>query len=90
LAVLAGITAGVVAGLHRVYFVGSQGGLVTLYRGAPYELPLGIKLYEKRYVSPVPVRGLSPTERRRLLDHQLRSQDDAANLVRKLERGQGL
>jgi PPM family protein phosphatase len=89
LAVLAAVTAGVVAGLHRVYFVGSERGLVTLYRGAPYELPLGVNLYEKKYVSPVPARALSPTERRRLLDHQLRSKDDAANLVRKLERGQG-
>jgi PPM family protein phosphatase len=89
LAVLGGVAAGVVAGLHRVYFVGAERGLVTLYRGAPYELPLGLKLYEKKYVSPVPIRALSPTERRRLLDHQLRSKDDAANLIRKLERGQG-
>src|SRR5689334_16016403 len=34
-AVLAGATIGAVAGLHRVYFVGSDGGLVTLYRGVP-------------------------------------------------------
>jgi serine/threonine protein phosphatase PrpC len=90
LAVLAGGTAGAVAGIHRVYFVGSDRGLVTLYRGVPYELPFGIDLYQKRYVSSVPARALSPTERRRLLDHQLRSKDDATDVVRTLERGRGL
>jgi hypothetical protein len=90
LAVLAGATGGAIAGLHRVYFLGSDRGLVTLYRGLPYDLPFGVHLYETRYVSSVPARALTPTERRRLLDHQLRSKDDAANLVRKLERGRGL
>jgi hypothetical protein len=90
LAALAGATAGAVAGIHRVYFLGSDGGLVTLYRGVPYDLPFGIHLYQKRYVSSVPVQALSPTERRRLLDHQLRSKGDAADLVRNLERGRGL
>jgi len=89
-AVLAGAVVGAVAGLHSVYFVGSQNGLVTLYRGLPYELPLGIDLYEKKYVSSVPVRALSTTERRRVLDHQLRSREDAASVIRRLERGRGL
>ncbi len=90
LAVLVGAGAGALAGTKRVYFVGSDRGLVTLYRGVPYELPLGIDLYQRKYVSSVPVRALSPTERRRLLDHQLRSKDDASDLVRKLEAGKGL
>ncbi len=89
-AILLGAVFGAIAGLHRVYFVGTDRGLVTLYRGLPYELPLGIDLYEKQYVSSVPVDALSTTERRRLLDHQLRSKNDAANLVRGLERGKGL
>jgi protein phosphatase len=84
-----GIVFGGIAGLHRVYFVGTDRGLVTLYRGVPYELPFGIDLYEKEYVSAVPVNALSTTERRRLLDHQLRSKNDAADLVRGLERGRG-
>ncbi len=58
LALLAGAGAGAWAGIHRVYFVGSDRGLVTLYRGVPYELPFGIDLYERRYVSSVPVRAL--------------------------------
>jgi PPM family protein phosphatase len=90
LALLAGAGAGAWAGIHRVYFVGSDRGLVTLYRGVPYELPFGIELYERRYVSSVAVRALSPTERRRLLDHQLRSEDDAKERVRELEQGRGL
>jgi protein phosphatase len=90
LAALAGATAGAVAGMHRVYFVGSDRGLVTLYRGLPYELPFGIHLYQKRYVSSVPAQALSATERRRLLDHQLRSRSDASDLVRNLEGGRGL
>ena len=89
-AVLAGATAGALAGLHRVYFIGSDRGLVTVYRGLPYDLPFGIHLYEKRYVSSVPVLALTTTERRRLLDHQLRSRHDAGNLVQRLEAGKGL
>jgi protein phosphatase len=88
LALLAAAVLGALAGMRSVYFVGQDGrGLVTLFRGVPYELPLGIELYETQYVSSVPARTLSPTERRRLLDHQLRSRDDAAELVRELERG---
>jgi PPM family protein phosphatase len=89
LAVLVGAGFGAVAGSHRIYFLGEDRGLVTVYRGVPYDLPFGIKLYQSRYVSSVPVRALSNTERRRLLDHQLRSKKDAAGLVRGLEAGRG-
>ena len=67
--------------------VGSERGLVTLYRGVPYELPFGIDLYQKKYVSAVPVQALTLTERRRVLDHQLRSRKDAAALILRLEQG---
>jgi len=88
LGVLAGAAIGAVIAIRNVYFVGQDDrGLVTLYRGVPYELPFGVNLYDTRYVSSVPGRTLSPTERRRLLDHQLRSRDDAADIVRGLERG---
>ena len=88
LALLAGAVVGAVAAIRSVYFVGQDDrGLVTLYRGVPYELPLGIDLYEPQYVSSVPARTLSPTQRRRQLDHQLRSREDAADIVRELERG---
>ena len=88
LAVLAGLTVAGLAALRNVYFVGQDDrGLVTLYRGLPYELPLGIDLYDSRYVSSVPGRTLTPQQRRRVLDHQLRSREDAADIVRRLERG---
>jgi serine/threonine protein phosphatase PrpC len=92
-AVLIGVAVLLVAGaigaraaLRNVYFVGQDHGLVTMYRGVPYELPGGISLYDTRYVSSVPVARLSPVERRRLLDHKLRSHDDASDVVRRLER----
>ena len=85
---LAGAVIGAVAGLRNVYFIGvDDRGLVTLYRGLPYELPAGIDLYDRQYVSAVQARRLRPFERRRLLDHELRSRKDAAKLIRELERG---
>jgi PPM family protein phosphatase len=88
LVAVGGLTAGAVAGIRSVYFVGQdRRGLITLYRGLPYELPAGIKLYQSEYVSSVQARTLRPFERRRLLDHELRSRGDAGNLILKLERG---
>ena len=85
---LAGVVVGATAAIRSVYFVGQDDrGLVTLYRGVPYDLPLGIDLYDTEYVSSLPARTLSPTQRRRVLDHQLRSREDAADIVRGLERG---
>jgi serine/threonine protein phosphatase PrpC len=79
---------GAIAGLRNVYFIGQDDrGLVTLYRGVPYELPFGVDLYDTQYVSSVPAAGLRPFERRRLLDHELRGRDDAADLIRRLEQG---
>jgi protein phosphatase len=87
LALLAGLAIGGAAALRNVYFVGvDDRGLVTLYRGVPYELPFGIDLYESSYVSSVPARTLPARQRRRVLDHELRSHNDAADIVRGLER----
>jgi PPM family protein phosphatase len=89
LAVLAGAAVGAVAAIRSVYFIGQDDrGLVTLYRGLPYELPGGIKLYDERYVSSVQARDLRPFERRRLLDHELRGKEDAAKRIRGLEESQ--
>jgi hypothetical protein len=88
LAVLAGLIVGGVIAARQVYFVGQdERGLVTLYRGLPYDLPLGLDLYDTQYVSSVPARTLSSQQRRRVLDHQLRSREDAADIVRRIERG---
>jgi protein phosphatase len=71
-----------------VYFVGANDeGFVTLYRGLPYTLPAGIDLYRVNYVSGVPLDTLPAGRRTRLVDHTLRSHDDASDLVRELERG---
>ncbi len=73
---------------QAVYFIGTDDdGFVTMYRGLPYELPAGIDLFSANYVSGVPLESVPPARRKRLIDHTLRSHDDAADLVRELERG---
>ncbi len=86
LAVVAVLGAGAWVASRAVYFVGTDSnGFVTIYRGLPYEGPAGVDLYQPYYTSGVPASGLSPRRRKSLLDHQLRSRDDATDLVRKLE-----
>ena len=86
--VVAAVVAGLYAASRQVYFVGTNdAGLVTLYRGLPYDLPLGIALYEQDYASGVPAREIPRTRRGRVLDHSWRSRGDARDLVRQLERG---
>jgi PPM family protein phosphatase len=88
LAVLAGVVTGLYALSRQVYFIGTNdAGLVTLYRGVPYELPLGVELYEEEYPSGVPARAIPDRRRRRVLDHEWRSREDAVDLIRALERG---
>ena len=73
---------------QAVYFVGTDDqGFVTLYRGLPYALPAGIDLYKPTYVSGVPIATVPATRRRHLVDHTLRSRDDASDLIRALELG---
>ena len=87
------IVAAVVGGLYalsrQVYFVGTNdAGLVTVYQGIPYELPLGVNLYTEDYASGMPARAIPRARRTRVLDHEWRSREDAVDLVRALERGQ--
>jgi PPM family protein phosphatase len=89
LAVLAGAATGLYALSRQVYFIGTNdAGLVTLYRGVPYVLPLGVELYEEEYPSGVPARAIPDRRRQRVLDHEWRSREDAVDLIRALERGQ--
>jgi len=89
LAILAAIGTGLYALSRQVYFIGTNdAGLVTLYRGVPYELPFGIDLYEQQYASGVPARAIPGTRRKRVLDHEWRGREDAEDLLRTLERGQ--
>jgi len=85
---LAAVLGGLYALSRQVYFIGTNdAGLVTVYRGLPYELPLGINLYQEDYASGMPARAIPDRRRARVLDHEWRSREDAVDLVRALERG---
>jgi PPM family protein phosphatase len=74
---------------RQLYFVGTnQQGIVTIYRGLPYDLPAGIRLYETFYESGVPAANVPADRRSSIFNHHLRSQGDAIDLVRALELGQ--
>jgi PPM family protein phosphatase len=89
LVLVAAVVGGLYALSRQVYFVGTNdAGLVTVYRGIPYELPLGIDLYQEEYASGMPARAIPTRRRGRVLDHEWRSREDAVDLVRALERGQ--
>ena len=74
---------------RELFFVGTNNdGIVTVYRGLPYDLPLGVHLYEQFYVSGVPAAAVPADRRSHLLGHQLRSQGGAVSLVQAAELGQ--
>jgi len=74
---------------RQLFFIGTNSqGIVTIYRGLPYDLPLGIRLYESFYVSGVPAQFVPGPRRSVLLNHQFRSQSDAISLVHAAELGQ--
>ncbi|MGH2959019.1 MAG: Stp1/IreP family PP2C-type Ser/Thr phosphatase [Solirubrobacterales bacterium] len=80
---------GAVIGSLNVYFIGgNEKGLVTVYRGLPYELPLSIDLYTRDFVTSVPVSELPASTRARILDHKLRSRADALDLAEQIEKGE--
>jgi serine/threonine protein phosphatase PrpC len=89
LVVLFLIGAGGYLATRQLFFIGTDAdGVVTIYRGLPYELPAGLKLYETFYVSGVPATTVPADRRSKLLNNQLRSQSDASTLVRQLELGE--
>jgi len=89
LAVLVILGSGAYLAAQSVYFIGTNSrGLVTLYQGLPYKLPGNVALYSSQYVSGVSASTLSLEKRHTLLDHSLRSEANAASLIRSLELGQ--
>jgi protein phosphatase len=89
LIILAAAVVGLYEASRQFYFVGTdKAGLVTLYRGVPYDLPLGIKLYSEQYESTVPALSLPTRQRQHVLNNRLRGRGDAVDLVRSLERAQ--
>ncbi len=73
---------------RQLYFIGTNPqAMVTIYRGLPYDLPAGIRLYETFYVSGVPAQLVPADRRGQMFDQHLRSQSGASALVRDLELG---
>jgi protein phosphatase len=86
LLIVAILAVGLYVGSRQFYFVGtSDQGLVTLYRGLPYDLPAGISLYEEEYTTSVSAASIDRLQRESILDHELRSRGDAIDLIRQLE-----
>jgi PPM family protein phosphatase len=75
---------------RQIYFIGvddEHGGVVTLYQGLPYDLPLGIKLYTAHRYTGVTLPNVPANRRDTFTDHKLRTKDDAEELVLALEQG---
>jgi serine/threonine protein phosphatase PrpC len=76
---------------RAVYFIGTDpadGRTVAIFRGLPYQLPLGIDLYERYYKSGVTLADVPAARWASFTDHELRSRDDAEDLVIALEKGE--
>jgi protein phosphatase len=73
---------------RQFWFVGTNDrGQVTLYRGLPYDLPLGISMYTTEYESAVPAAVIADRRQRKyVLDHHARGHDVSVDLVRQIER----
>jgi serine/threonine protein phosphatase PrpC len=91
LLLVAAVALGAWYGNRQIWFLGSdEAGRVALYRGAPYELPFGIELYEERYASPVQTTSLPPRRQDAVTGHELRSREDAVSLIEDIEKTEGL
>ncbi|HEU4706753.1 MAG TPA: Stp1/IreP family PP2C-type Ser/Thr phosphatase [Solirubrobacterales bacterium] len=78
-------------GNRQIWFLGTDdAGRVALYRGAPYELPFGIKLYSERYASPVQTESLPGRRKDAVTGHDLRSRSGAVSLLEEIEKTEGL
>jgi serine/threonine protein phosphatase PrpC len=75
---------------RSLYFLGTNdSGNVALYRGLPYELPLGVNLYSEQSWIPVQVGTLSEERQRAVTEHDLRGEDDATSLIEDIEQTEG-
>ncbi|MGN6557208.1 MAG: SpoIIE family protein phosphatase, partial [Solirubrobacterales bacterium] len=89
--VVAAIAFGAWYGNRQIWFLGTDAaGRVALYRGAPYELPFGIKLYSERYASPIQTESLPGRRKDAVTGHDLRSRSDAVSLLEEIEKTAGL
>ncbi len=91
LLVVGGLAFGAWYGNRQVWFLGTDdAGRVALYRGLPYELPFGAKLYNERYASPIQTASLPTRRRDAVTGHDLRSRSDAVSLLEEIQQSQGV
>ncbi|MGZ5341369.1 MAG: hypothetical protein ACXWED_08180, partial [Solirubrobacterales bacterium] len=89
LGVLAAIV-GAVLVVRSFFFLGTDsGGRVSLYRGLPYDLPLGLDLYAKQYSIGVQTSTLSEERQKVVTEHTVRSHDDAVDIIDDIEQREG-
>jgi PPM family protein phosphatase len=75
---------------RSIYFLGTdEDGRVAMYRGLPYELPLGIDLYSEQESIGVQAETLSPERQDVVTEHKLRSEDDARDILEDIESREG-
>ncbi len=89
-AILIPVLIGMFMATRAVYFVGTDprdGRTITVFRGLPYDLPFGIRLYTRYGGSGVTIDGIAPSRRPTFTDHKLRARGDAIKLVDELELG---
>jgi PPM family protein phosphatase len=90
LLVVAAVVVGAVLFIRTIYFLGTDSqGNVAVYRGLPYELPLGVSLYSKQYSIPVQEGVLSEDRQRAVTGHELRGKDNAVGLVDDINQREG-
>jgi len=89
-AAIAAVLVGSVLLARQVYFLGTdEDGRVALYRGLPYELPLGVDLYSEQFSIGVQAASLSPERQEVVTEHKLRSSDDAHDIIDDIEDREG-
>jgi protein phosphatase len=89
--VLGAIAYGAWYGNRQVWFLGTDdAGRVAIYRGLPYELPFGVKLYDERYASPIQTVSLPPRRQSAVTGHDLRSREEAVSLLEEIQGSQGV
>jgi protein phosphatase len=76
---------------RQFWFVGTtDNGQVALYRGLPYELPLGINMYSQQRISAVPATSITDRRQRKyVLDHHARGHGDSLDLFEQIDSGSG-
>lgn len=75
------VVAGIL-GARQVYFLGvDPAGTVAMYRGLPYELPLGVELYSEVDALPLEASAVPEERREAITDHSLRTREDAESLL---------